>query len=113
MDCHDDDLDVDVDVDMVDPTGGKIDGFFGDACKRFATYETVVQTAFCKSMVSEFGVDEAADEATAAAFVYARAMYQYLSPEEIRVAQEADRAQGICSHGLDKMTCPCGCFEFD
>jgi len=39
--------------------------------------------------------------------------YGYCSPEEIAAADRHDAEAGICRHGLDAMTCPCGCFEGD
>lgn len=108
MNCHDD-----VSVKIVDPTGGKIDALYREACKGNSCYEALVHTAFCNAMRSEFGHDEAADSATAAAFAYARSALSYQSPQEQQASQEKDWDDGYCSHGLDVMTCPCGCFEGD
>jgi hypothetical protein len=41
----------------------------------------------------------------------ARTKYDYLSREEERKRDNDNAAEGICCHGLDHMTCPCGCFE--
>ncbi|MDU8351177.1 hypothetical protein RYA05_04610 [Pseudomonas syringae pv. actinidiae] len=113
MNCYDDDVETNVETNLVDPTGGKIGDLYGEACKRYSCYEAVVLSSFCNAMRSEFGHDEAADSATAAAFAFARAAFGYQSPDEQRAAEERDWEEGICSHGLDAMTCPCGCFEGD
>ena len=110
MKCHDDD----VETQIADPSGGKIGDLYGKACKEGSgCYETLVHTAFCKAMRCEFGHDEAVNRATAAAFVYARSIYGYQSPEEQKISQDRNWEKGICSHGLGIMTCPCGCFEGD
>lgn len=90
----------------------KIDQFYEDACKRAPTYEAVVHTIFCNSMRAEFGDDEHRDDQAVAAFKYARFAYDYQSLAELEQSQAEDRKDGICSHGLTHMTCPCGCFEF-
>lgn len=108
MNCHDD-----VETKIVDPTGGKIGDIYSEACKGNSCYEALVHSAFCNAMRSEFGDDEAADSATAAAFGYARSSLGYQSPDEQQASQDQDWDNGYCSHGLDIMTCPCGCFEGD
>ncbi|EPS3502434.1 hypothetical protein ACVD6R_005930 [Pseudomonas aeruginosa] len=87
----------------------KVDDLYGAACKRFPTYDTMVHNAFCASMVIEFGTDELA-EGVAEVFAYAREAYGYMSASEIEAQRQED---GLCWHGLDAMTCPCGCFEND
>ncbi|PBP87568.1 regulator [Pseudomonas syringae] len=89
----------------------RVDMLYGEACGQFPTYETMVFEHFCSQMIETFGDDELAPEA-ADAFSYARSDYDYLSPAEIMAAREVNRSHGICSHGLTKDTCPCGCFEF-
>lgn len=90
----------------------KIDQFYSEACERAPTYEAVVHSIFCDSMRAEFGDDEQRDDQTEAAFKYAREAYDYQSLAESQESQAEDRKNGICSHGLTHMTCPCGCFEF-
>ncbi|MCK9694179.1 regulator [Pseudomonas syringae] len=89
----------------------RVDMLYGEACRQFPTYETMVFEHFCSQMIETFGDDELALEA-ADAFTYARLDYDYLSPSEIKAAREINRSHGICSHGLTEDTCPCGCFEF-
>ncbi|QFG27706.1 hypothetical protein F6476_00190 (plasmid) [Pseudomonas umsongensis] len=96
----------------IDDMKAKVDAFFADACKRAPTYETVVHNFFCADVEREFGTNEESPE-FAEIFVYAREEYEYTSPSE-RAAQRAQDAEdGYCQHGLDEMTCPCGCFEGD
>ncbi|PAB27273.1 regulator [Pseudomonas savastanoi pv. nerii] len=90
----------------------RIDMLYGEACRQFPTYETLVFEHFCSRMIETFGGDEAVPEPAAQAFTYARSDYNYLSPSEIKAAREVNRSHGICSHGLTSDTCPCGCFEF-
>ncbi|WP_054084942.1 hypothetical protein [Pseudomonas syringae] len=90
----------------------RVDMLYGEACRQFPTYETLVFEHFCSRMIETFGGDEAAPEPAAQAFTYARSDYNYLSPSEIKAAREVNRSHGICSHGLTSDTCPCGCFEF-
>ncbi|WP_080438914.1 regulator [Pseudomonas syringae] len=90
----------------------RVNMLYGDVCRRFPTYETMVLKHFCSRMIETFGGDEAAPEPAAQAFTYARSDYNYLSPSEIKAAREVNRSHGICSHGLTSDTCPCGCFEF-
>jgi hypothetical protein len=37
--------------------------------------------------------------------------FGYVSPDELARAQDEMADAGYCRHGLDYMTCPCGCFE--
>ncbi|PMY79862.1 hypothetical protein C1X72_17835 [Pseudomonas sp. FW306-2-2C-D06B] len=90
----------------------KVDDLYGAACKRYPTYDTMVHNAFCASMDSAFGTDEQA-EGVAEVFAYARDAYGYMSASEREAQRQEDADNGICSHGLDSMTCPCGCFEND
>ncbi|MDF9778762.1 hypothetical protein [Pseudomonas baetica] len=90
----------------------KLDEIFGDACARGSTYESVVQTIFCEGVRAEYGEDEHKDAATAAAFLYAREEYGYVSAAEEREANAKNWENGICSHGMTSQTCPAGCFEF-
>ena len=39
--------------------------------------------------------------------------FGYLAPREINEMLLEWRKDGSCVHGLDSMTCPCGCFEHD
>jgi hypothetical protein len=39
--------------------------------------------------------------------------YDYMTAEELRVQNQLFEDEGLCVHGLDEMTCPCGCFEGD
>ncbi|MDU8456801.1 regulator [Pseudomonas syringae group sp. J254-4] len=89
----------------------RVDVLYSEACREYPTYETLVFEHFCSQMIETFGDDELAPEA-ADAFSYARSDYDYRSPSEIMAAREVNRSHGICSHGLTKDTCPCGCFEF-
>jgi hypothetical protein len=90
----------------------KVDDLYGAACGRFPTYDTMVHNAFCASMDDEFGTDEHA-EGVAEAFAYAREAYGYMSASENEAQRQEDADNGLCWHGLDVMTCPCGCFEND
>ncbi|HGW5540818.1 TPA: hypothetical protein ACNIM8_005903, partial [Pseudomonas aeruginosa] len=99
------------DFDMV-AVERKVEDFYGDACKRYPTYETMVLRAFCCAMEAEFG-SENKDSKSAAAFAYAREEFGYLNPSEMAAQDQADADDGLCFHGLDSMTCPCGCFEND
>lgn len=90
----------------------KVDGIYGAACERYPTYDTMVHNAFCAGMDAEFGTDEQA-EGVAEVFAYAREAYGYMSASEIEAQRQEDAGNGICWHGLDAMTCPCGCFEND
>jgi len=84
---------------------------YGAAAARFPTYEAMVQSQFNAAMRSEFGEDEALNDVSRTAFAYARLHMGYMSREEELKAQDEAWEEGICSHGLDVMTCPCGCFE--
>jgi hypothetical protein len=88
-----------------------IDQLYNEACKRGTTYEAVVHSVFCTNMRWTFGDDEQLDVLTQAAFKYARETYGYQSREELQQSEDDDKEQGICSHGLTWLTCPCGCFE--
>ncbi|MCI1037292.1 MULTISPECIES: hypothetical protein [Pseudomonas] len=90
----------------------KVDDLYGAACERFPTYDTMVHNAFCASMDAEFGADDQA-EGVAEIFAYAREAYGYMSASENEVQRQEDADNGLCWHGLDSMTCPCGCFEND
>jgi hypothetical protein len=87
----------------------KVDDIFSYACKRGSTYETVVHNFFCAGVEGEFGTDETAPE-FAEVFKYARE-YGYMNATENAAREQADAENGYCHHGLDAMTCPCGCFE--
>jgi hypothetical protein len=89
----------------------KVDDIFSYACKRGSTYETVVHNFFCAGIEGEFGTDETAPE-FAEVFVYARE-YGYMNASENAAREQEDAENGYCQHGLDEMTCPCGCFEGD
>jgi len=90
----------------------KVDAIFSDACKRGSTYETVVHNLFCSGVEGEFGTDETAPE-FAEVFKYARQEYDYMNASENAAREQEDAENGYCHHGLDAMTCPCGCFEND
>lgn len=92
-------------------TKEKIDALYGEAVERGRTYERVVHTHFCDGMTSLFGEDENLNAETQAAFSYARQTYGYLSADEDSYEEEGLWA-GLCQHGMDKDTCPGGCFEF-
>jgi hypothetical protein len=87
----------------------RVDDLYSAACKHGTTYESVIHSAFCESMLDEFS-DREADKS---AFAYARDTYGYQTQEERRATQAEDWDKGICSHGLDWMTCPAGCFEYE
>jgi len=95
----------------IDDMKAKVDAIFSDACKRGSTYETVVHNFFCAGVEGEFGTDETAPE-VAEVFKYARG-YGYMNATENAAREQADAENGYCHHGLDAMTCPCGCFELD
>ncbi|MFK4135378.1 Uncharacterised protein [Pseudomonas luteola] len=86
-----------------------VDSLFSIAAGRFPTYETVMHRAFCGSMRKAF--PNQASEEGAYAFKYAKEHYGYLTDEEIAEEDARNFDEGICSHGLDFWTCPCGCFE--
>ncbi|AVB13232.1 MULTISPECIES: regulator [Pseudomonas syringae group] len=88
----------------------RVNMLYGDACRKFPTYETMVLKHFCSRMIKTFGDDETSPE-VAETFAYARCAYDYLSPPEIEAHMDDNRSHGICSHGLTENTCPCGCFE--
>lgn len=90
-------------------TKQRVDDLYSAACKHGTTYEAVVHSTFCDSMVDEFS-DQESDKS---AFAYARETYGYQTQEELRATQAEDWDNGVCSHGLDSMTCPAGCFEQD
>lgn len=96
-------------VDMSIEIEQKVGQLYDDACRRNPTYETVVHREFCSSMDEVFGGDV---EGSQSAFEYAREAYGYQTADEIKAVERADWKQGVCKHGLDHMTCPCGCFEF-
>lgn len=87
----------------------RVDDLYSAACKHGTTYEAVIHTTFCESMLEEFSDLEADRHA----FAYARDTYGYRTQEEIRAAQAVDWEDGVCTHGLNWMTCPAGCFEQD
>jgi len=37
----------------------------------------------------------------------------YLSPQELQSLDDELDEEGLCHHGFDANTCPCGCFEHD
>lgn len=43
----------------------------------------------------------------------ATATVSYLTPAELETMHAEMEDEGLCQHGLDEMTCPCGCFEFE
>lgn len=88
----------------------KVDALFSAAIAQYPTYETMVHRGFCKAMLGAFSDPET--EEGKAAYEYARDEYRYLGPEEIAADDASNKEDGICSHGLDWMTCPCGCFEW-
>ncbi|KTS74670.1 hypothetical protein NS274_18845 [Pseudomonas oryzihabitans] len=96
-----------------DDIEARVDQLFDEACHRYPTYEVMVNKDFAASMRRVFGDDEQGSEDAIKAFAYAREELYYLSPEEERRLDEQNASDGICSHGLDSMTCPCGCFEYD
>lgn len=96
---------------MSSETKTKVDDLYSEACERNSCYEAVVHGQFCSAMDGVFGSQT--DRQSLAAFAYAREAYGYMTSDEIKAKQAEDWTQGVCSHGLDVMTCPCGCFEFD
>jgi hypothetical protein len=89
----------------------KVGSLYSSAVTRFPTYETVVHREFCKSMLEAFPDPDSVEGQLA--YEYARDEYDYLTPEQIAEDNEKNKDDGICSHGLDWLTCPCGCFETD
>lgn len=98
-----------LEIETASATRQRIDDLYSAACKHGTTYDAVVHSTFCDSMLGEFPDREAAK----AAFAYARETYGYQTQEELRATQAEDWDNGVCSHGLDWMTCPAGCFEHD
>lgn len=47
------------------------------------------------------------------AYRVAKEEYDYISPAEVEALDKSLMEEGLCSHGLDSNTCPCGCFEND
>lgn len=90
-----------------------VDQLFHQACQSYPTYEVMMNKEFAASVRRVFGDDEQGSEGAIKAFAYAREEFYYLSPEEERRLDEENASDGICRHGLDSMTCPCGCFEYD
>lgn len=43
----------------------------------------------------------------------ARDTVDYFTPEELAKQNAMLEEEGLCQHGLDADTCPCGCFEYD
>ncbi|WP_252090651.1 hypothetical protein [Pseudomonas sp. MWU13-3659] len=86
---------------------------YGEAVKLYPTYEAAVRSHFCKKMRETYGNDENLNTEVQYAFAFARHAYDYVSEAELLEIEAANRENGICSHGLTSMTCPCGCFEFD
>ncbi|VXC23992.1 putative regulatory protein [Pseudomonas sp. 8Z] len=91
----------------------QVDRFYGEAVKRYPTYETMVQSHFCELMRNTFGENEEVNQDVAYAYAYARELYDYLSQDELDKANADAFNKGICSHGLTAKTCPCGCFELE
>ncbi|WP_439126326.1 MAG: hypothetical protein ACNJA3_28570 (plasmid) [Pseudomonas rhizophila] len=96
-------------TDLSSDAKQRIDDLYTAACKHGTTYEAVVHSTFCDLVLDEFS-DREADKP---AFAYAREAYGYQTQDELRATQAEDWNNGVCSHGLDWMTCPAGCFEQD
>ncbi|WP_438299550.1 hypothetical protein [Pseudomonas sp. NMS19W] len=96
--------------ESIEDTVGKL---YGEAVQRYPTYEAVVRSHFCKKMRETFGNDENPNAEVQYAFAFARYAYDYVSEAELLAIETVDRNNGICSHGLTLLTCPCGCFEVD
>jgi hypothetical protein len=48
-----------------------------------------------------------------AAFVeLASGEFDYHTPEQRAEQRKSSDEMGLCCHGLDEQTCPCGCFEY-
>lgn len=87
----------------------RVDALHDAAIARYPTYETMIHRGFCEAMKEAFPNPETQEGK--AAYQYARDEYGYLSPEEIAAEDAINIEEGVCSHGLDWLTCPCGCFE--
>lgn len=86
----------------------QIDSFYSDAARRHSTYETVVHRDFCQQVLEAYPDPDSAEGEVA--FEYAREKYGYLTPEQIAEEDAESEDEGICSHGMDWLTCPRGCF---
>lgn len=86
----------------------KLGELYGAACASAPTYEHVVLTNFCKAVREAFGEDEEAENVREV-FLFAREEYCYLSAAELDAVNEANKEEGVCSHGLDRDCCPAGC----
>lgn len=84
-----------------------IDDLYSQSCKQYTTYETMVHKGFCAL------VDDHFSEHDTDAYTYARKAYGYMTSYELNEMDKKNEDDGICRHGLDVMTCPCGCFEGD
>lgn len=86
----------------------QIDSFYSAAVARHPTYETVVHRDFCQQVLEAFPDPYSAEGSTA--HDYACEEYDYLTPEQIAEDDAKNNDEGICSHGMDWLTCPRGCF---
>ncbi|WP_052960096.1 hypothetical protein [Pseudomonas fluorescens] len=86
---------------------------YGESVRLYPTYEALVHKHFCNKLRETYGNDENLNADVQYAFAIARYAYDYLSEAELLEVEAKNRENGICSHGLTKLTCPCGCFEFD
>ncbi|NNJ17008.1 hypothetical protein CSV86_018295 [Pseudomonas putida CSV86] len=96
--------------EAIEITVGKL---YSEVVHRYSTYEAVVRSHFCQRMREAYGDDENLDPEVQYAFAFARHTYDYVSEEELLEIEAEDSNNGICSHGLNWLTCPCGCFEVD
>jgi hypothetical protein len=63
-------------------------------------------------MVDAYAVKLLADDR--AAFIkLASSQFDYYTPERRAEQRQLSDEMGLCCHGLDEHTCPCGCFEFE
>lgn len=86
---------------------------YSEAVRLFPTYESVVRSHFCERIRNTYGNDESLNADVQYAFAFARYAFDYVSEADLLKIEAKNRKIGICSHGLTKQTCPCGCFEFD
>lgn len=92
---------------------GVVGELFSEAVRRAPTYEAVVRSHFSNRMRETYGHDEQLNADVQYAFAFARYTYDYVSEAELFAIQAEDQDNGICTHGLTWLTCPCGCFEGD
>lgn len=85
-----------------------VDNVYSEACSLGGSYEQAVHDHFCSLLRKYY--PNVSDE-THEVFVYASKRYGYQTFEEATTSKADYWDNGICTHGLEFMTCPAGCFE--